>query len=217
MKNIISTSNLDALPGIKQLKQLCQSIALLDAILEPNWEFRYYSYNSKWAPDEELASMRDGSGDSYFILFNQQGVIVKGYSHESILGKYAAEHGYSYPGILEQVPSDFQNFVEEPAFSMEETSFCAWRKWSDNSWSKGDIISPIGDDPDGSKDLLFILDGDPSTYQKWAETYYDKMISLEAIEAIYRHAPLTDGLIVQLNPTLTTLSIKEDIAEIDYP
>ena len=40
---------------INKLKHL----ALLDAIIEPEWEYRYYSYNSHWSESEEMASLRD--------------------------------------------------------------------------------------------------------------------------------------------------------------
>ncbi len=47
---MISTRNLAALPGIDDLRRLCQSLAMLDAILEPEWQYRYYSFNSRWIP-----------------------------------------------------------------------------------------------------------------------------------------------------------------------
>jgi hypothetical protein len=36
---------------------------MLDAIVCPEWEHRYYSFNANWAADEVMGSMRDGSGD----------------------------------------------------------------------------------------------------------------------------------------------------------
>lgn len=50
------------LPNIENCKRIFQSIAMLDTILMPEWEYRYYSFNSKWYLDEMMASMRDGSG-----------------------------------------------------------------------------------------------------------------------------------------------------------
>src|SRR5262249_20272971 len=60
----ISTRNL-ALPAIDDLRNLCQVIATLDAILSPEWEWRYYSFNSKWSAGAMCASMRNGSGDEF--------------------------------------------------------------------------------------------------------------------------------------------------------
>jgi hypothetical protein len=58
---------------------LSKALAMLDAILSPEWEYRYYSCNGKWAPGETMASMRNGSGDGYFILFNGHGAAIKGF------------------------------------------------------------------------------------------------------------------------------------------
>lgn len=74
--NRISTRSLDALPSIEGLLQLSKALAMLDAVLSPEWEYRYYSFNSKWDLGESMASMRNGSGDEYFILFNKHGAAM---------------------------------------------------------------------------------------------------------------------------------------------
>jgi hypothetical protein len=43
---MISTKDLSALPTIETLKKRTQSLAMLDAIIEREWEYRYYSFNS---------------------------------------------------------------------------------------------------------------------------------------------------------------------------
>ena len=80
---MISTRHLLSLPDIPTLRRLTQSLALLDAILSPDWQMRYYSFNSRWAQGQMMASMRDGSGDNWFLLFCQAGAILKGFAHES--------------------------------------------------------------------------------------------------------------------------------------
>jgi hypothetical protein len=91
----ISTRNLTPLPDIQALKQLTQSLAMLDAILWPEWEERYYSFNFHWAESEMMASMRNGSGDDWFLLFSQAGAIMKGFSHESPMAAIP-----TWPGVL---------------------------------------------------------------------------------------------------------------------
>lgn len=214
---MISTKNLSALPKGNKLKQICQLIAMLDAILEPNWEYRYYSFNSKWSNDEEMASMRDGSGDSYFILFKPQGTIIKGFSMKSPMGMYAVSHGSPWKGVIDEVPNEFKDFLDEPAFSIEETSFCIWNKSSEKKWKIGEINFPNGEDPDGSEGLLFILDGNHKTYLEWAENYYDRQINEEGIKYIFKHEPLTNELVEKLNPELRLVDLEDDAKEIDYP
>ncbi|MBO6551131.1 MAG: hypothetical protein JJ964_16135, partial [Rhizobiales bacterium] len=62
----ISTLDLSKLPSPLQLKRLLQSLALLDAIMSPEWEYRYYSFDAQWSPSETMGSMRNGSGDEFF-------------------------------------------------------------------------------------------------------------------------------------------------------
>lgn len=54
----VSTRDLNALPGIDGLMRLTQSLAILDAVLSPEWEYRYYSFNQAWAAGEKMALCR---------------------------------------------------------------------------------------------------------------------------------------------------------------
>lgn len=218
IEETISTKNLTQLPEGSRLRRLCQSVALLDAIIMPDWEYRYYSYNSKWGANEEMASMRNGEGDNFFILFKNEGEIIKGFSIDSVMGEFCQEMGHPYPGIIEYVPTEFRSFLEEPAFSvMEETSFCVWNERSSNKWQIGKIDFPESNDPDGSQELLFIFDCNPLTYQKWAEEYYERPIDIVCIKQIYDYKPLTRNIVEKLNTEVQTDKIIEEVKEIGYP
>ena len=208
----ISTQNLASLPDIPTLHRLTQSLAMLDAILSPDWEGRYYSFNSRWAEAEMMASMRTGSGDEWFLLFCPSGAIMKGFAHESPMAE-----GATWAGVLSTVPAVFGSFLTEPAFSMADTTFCIWRTPDDDQWRKGTIAYPSSPDPDGSEDLLFILDGNPKTYQNWAEEYYEADVNLAAVKHVYQHRPLTPQTVARLNPDMTLADLADDIAEIGYP
>ncbi len=214
---MISTRNLSELPEIKVLRRLSQSLALLEAILSPEWEGRCYSFNAQWSEDESLASYRDGSGDEYFLLFSFAGAILKGFSHEAKMSPFLHHPPQIWAGILDTVPPTFSSFLEEPAFSLAETTFCLWRTPVDSGWQCGSILFPDGEDPDGSSDLLAILDANPRTYQSWAEEYYEQTIDLSAVQSIYEHSPLTEKTIKRLNPKLSLRSLKQDLAEIEFP
>ena len=215
----ITSDNLTDWPSIAELKKRTQSLAVLDAILEREWELRYYSFDGHWNKDEKLASMRNGQGSFYFILFNSFGAIVKGFDRSSWLGKYNLEHGHPWPGVIDQVPHVFVKFIQEPAFYINQATFCVWRKSEDISWTKGPLSLPAeDDDPDGSKNLLNILDGNSRTFQEWAEYYHERTIPLDVIEAIYQHQPITDGLIMDLDVRDKNISeLSADLAEIGYP
>lgn len=209
----LSTATVERFPDIEGLRRLTKSIAMLDAIISPEWEYRYYSYDSKWGPNEEMASMRNGEGDDWFLLFDKHGAALKGFAHEFPLAgeAFAAR-------IQEVVPAVFESFLREPAFSMNLASFCLWRQWTDSTWrvvtpAKG----PVTPEADGSAELLGILDNRPETYFDWATAYYERQISLEVIRGFYEFEAVTDKLIAALNPGLTVSDVAHDAAKIGYP
>jgi hypothetical protein len=214
---MVTKKRLDTIPNVEALRKLCQSLAILDAIMSPEWDYRYYSFNSKWADGEMMASMRNGSGDDYFILFNSQGAIMKGFAHESSMSPWSSESEQVWPGVLDQVPREFGSFLTEPAFSMEETTFCIWRKNEDAAWQTGEIKYPEEEDPDGSEDLLFILDGNPETYREFAERYYERVIATQVVNSIYAQEPLKSEMIARLNPEASLEILSSDLDEIGYP
>ena len=186
---------------------------MLDAILSPDWEYRYYSSNSRWAEGELLASMRNGQGDHWFLLFSPHGVVLHGLAHEAPMYRPNAP----WPGIFDQLPLELAGFLSEPAFDTRNSTFCVWRRLQDDDWHRGNITFPPAEDPDGSEDLLRLLDGRPESYRSFAESYYGTNIPLTAIEAIYRHEPLQSDLLRQLNPALDLDSLRDDEEEIGYP
>lgn len=215
---MISTKNLDHLPDIDALMQLTRSLAMLDAIIKRDWEYRNYSFNSKWDVGEQMASMRNGSGDSWFCLFCQAGAILKGFDHESVMSPWANAHHQVWPGVLDQVPDVFGRFIAAPWFSAEDTTFCIWRQNKDTRWHRGDIKFPTGtENPDGSAWLLSILDGKATTYAEWARDYYERPIGLSNVEHVYAHKRLTDPIVKSLNPETDLRDLAEDIVEIGYP
>src|SRR5262245_39911361 len=99
-----------------------------------------------------------------------------------------------WPGLVESVPREFAECLREPAFSMDDTTFCIWRRYADKTWQCGTIEFPDGNDPDGSAYLLTCLDGNPESYRAWAEDYYTRPVLLSAVRQVYEHRPLTEEL-----------------------
>jgi hypothetical protein len=189
---------------------------MLDAIISRNWDYRYYSFNAHWSEGERMGSMRNGQGDDFFALFNAAGCFLKGFGHESPMSPWSRRPKSIWPGILDSVPAEFATCLEEPAFNMEDTTFCIWRRYSDKSWRCGVIDFPEGPDPDGSHYLLSRLDGEPESYQAWAEDYYERAVDLAAVRQVYAHKPLNEKLVRQLNPEVSLKELAEDSKEIGY-
>ena len=154
------------LPDIAVVRDRSRSLAMLDAILSPEWEDRYYSFNAFWGPAQELASMRNGSGDDYAIVFSPAGAWVRVFDHESPMSPSGLEPPRPWPGVLDTVPAAFRACVQEPAFTLDGVvmvSACLWRQATDDRWQTGAIDFPAGqEDPDGSEGLLeLLLDDSP--------------------------------------------------------
>lgn len=211
---MISTRDLSALPDIETFRRLTRSLAMLDAIMSPQWQYRYYSFNSRWADREMMASMRDGSGDSWFALFAPYGVALHGLARDAPTFR----PGSPPPELYDGLPSDFHtSFFDEPAFDTANSTFCIWRRVDDTHWSSGVRDLPPGDDPDGSARLLGIFEGDPHQYVEFAADYYERRIEPSDVRLVYRHEPLTAGLLRRLNPEASLDSLSGDMQEIGYP
>ena len=144
MALMISTRDLPKLPNPDALKKLTRAFAMLDAIIEPEWEYRYYSFNDKWSNTEQMASMRNGEGDSWFCVFGPPGVFLKGFDHESKMSSWNQDPPTVWHGVLDNVPAEFKPCATEPAFSMKDTTFCIWRASSGNHWETGEVSFPEG-------------------------------------------------------------------------
>jgi len=230
--NTISTQNLVLLLPPQQLKEICKSIAAIEAVICPEWQYRYYSYQNNWSEFEEVFEMRDGQGDQMLILFAPEGVIINGFAHESVMSGwksidepiklnffqrlFSKERSKTSSGqriwdkVVSDVPKVFNEFIYGEPVKSIGTTFCVWQTESDTEWQIGAIDFPNDDFKDGSGDLLMLLDGNPLSYQKWASSYYDNIyiehpefvLKLEFIEAIYNKEPITKELALSINPLM---------------
>jgi len=211
-------STLSILPDVVTLRRKAQSLALLDAIMSPDWQYRHYSFNSKWDTDEMMASRKNGSGDEPYILFNPVGAILKGVDHESFISPWTREDQLLWPQVFDGVPMVFKHFLDEPAFDIPNTTFCVWRQDADPSWRIGPVEYPDADESsDGSEEQLALFAGGPELYVGFAKEYFEKNIPLETVRQIYRHEPVSESAVRQLNPEAHFQSLSAELDEIGYP
>lgn len=207
---MLSTTNYAGLPSAAALQRLAQSLAVLDAINSPDWEYRYYSYNPSWAPGEAVLEMRDGEGDEMLVLFRPEGCVINGFLHE-----------YDQPEkaqVTRGLPEAFDSFLfEEPVNSLG-TTFCLWCTPA-HGWQRG--VVEIEDD--GSEELLYIFDNDPATYAEWATEYYldetdRRPLTAAAVAPIYHHEVLTKAMVLAINEELEDwVALAAELQEIGYP
>ncbi len=112
---------------IESIRKKMKILALADAIIEPEWQYRYFSYNSKWSDEEEMASLRDGCGGEWFLWLSGPFAGYKCLSPEDGLMP-------NLDGVKSHVPNGYSSFLSEPAFSMNLAT-CIWY-WHDSKWFK---------------------------------------------------------------------------------
>ncbi|MFD8075972.1 hypothetical protein ACFV3E_25355 [Streptomyces sp. NPDC059718] len=211
------------LPSIAELRDHCRALAMLDAILSPEWEMRYHSFDAVWDTGEEMASLRNGSGDEYAIVFCAAGAFIRGFDHESPVSPYGSEDHEPWPGVVDEVPEAFRPYVEEPAFCDEDgvpvATVCLWRGAGDDAWRHGSVNLPEGrDDADGASYLFDLLtDRSPEAFRAFAEDYYEVPVDLDAVRHVHALRPLTPEVVAKLNAEVTLDGLAEDIAGIGYP
>lgn len=181
------------------LKRRLLTLAALDVILcEEDW-LRYHRFDPQWAQDVSLATIDNGAGDDLFILFAPEGVIMKGFDHESALSPHALGDDDVFSGIYDQTPLQLLALLEDEAFEQEYVTFCIWRESSDTDWQMGDVKIPEGEE-DGSDFLLGTIFETAEIYADWAQTYYDMQIPVEIVRQIYDGSAITEAIIQSLNP-----------------
>jgi hypothetical protein len=183
----------------KVLERTCKGIAALDAILCDDWESRYYSFNAQWNPEgtERLASMRNGEGDDWFIVFAPAGVFVKSLWHE-----YGAE-----AGIYDGLPDALAPFLDEAAFSMDDVTFGGWCDGA--KWVLRGNAKPIADE-------VRILSGDPKAYATYVNSYFEREVPLEAVAHVLKGLPITPEFVKQLDAERDFAELTGELVQMKY-
>lgn len=182
----------------EQLRRNLIAMSTLDVILCSEDWLRRYQYNPQWEQDAELFSISNGAGDELYLVFAPEGIIIKGFDHESEMSPYAREDGEAWPGIYEQVPPALLARLNDDSLCKEDVTFCLWRECGDTVWNCGDVDSSGLND--GSSFLLGMIYEAAADYVDWAQDYYELELPEDAVEEIYNGAVVSEDLIRSINP-----------------
>ncbi|MDC0759330.1 MULTISPECIES: hypothetical protein [Brevibacillus] len=191
------------------LKQRMLVLSALDILMCQEEWLRRYQFDPQWDENTTFASINNGAGDDLYILFTPEGVIVKGFDHESEMSPHAREEYEVWPGIYEQVPPALLHRLDDEALTKEDVTFCLWRESTDHVWKTGDVHNPQGLD-DGSDFLLGMIYDIPEDYVEWAEAYYEVKVPFDVVGYTFSNTAITEEMITELNPEVDLeLAIKE--------
>jgi len=203
------------LPEPPVVARWAQALAVADAIMSPEWELRYFSFDAAWGDGEQLASMRNGQGDDWSITFSSAGAFLRGFDHECSLSPFASDPPRLDPRLLAGLPEPLCPLAEEVAFTLDDVPQVTLALWSVPalaSWAWGREV-----DHDGGAWLFDELDGRPETYRVFAREYYEKDVPLEALRHVFEHRPLTEAVVGALNPEASLAELLGDVRGIGYP
>lgn len=180
---------------IPSFKKCLQAIACLDLIL--GQEYAYFSYQSKWSAQAEMASCKNGSGEESFLWIGSNAMAWKYFEHE--LGCLDMP--------MDDFPTGFEDFLNEPAFEIEHSTAIYFYK--NDHWTKF-----------GKENFLIDrafqrLSWQAEDYHEWAEDYYEKEIPIEFLQAVFANQ-LDKEIIKCLNTNLDLNDILEELEEIGF-
>ncbi|MFE4370203.1 hypothetical protein ACFRMN_18560 [Streptomyces sp. NPDC056835] len=198
------------LPEPAELRSHLNALAILDATIGDDPQFCCYTFDTARGPGEGAASMENGSGDDFSVLFTPAGVLIRGFDHESEMSPYGTDDEQVWPGVIDDVPATLRPLLDEPAFRDEgidapRITACLWRETGDTAWRTGSAIAfPAGnEDPDGSGFLFHLLtDRSPEAVQAHFEDYYERPVPLDAVRHVLAGHPLTPAIAGALNPAV---------------
>jgi hypothetical protein len=193
--------DLSLLGSALDVERKSKALALMDAVLIPDWEERYFLFNCHWDDErgDRLGSMRNGHGDEYFVLFTADGAVGKVHCDDSSLADVS--------GPLSEVPDIFLPFKNEPAFSITTASFFFWNQTGSATWKAAPHVR-------GKYPWLGFLVNGFSAYHEWAEAYLERTIDPGAVEEIFRTLKIDKSLLRRLNPDRKMSNLAADIEEI---
>jgi hypothetical protein len=201
-------------PDPRTLGNRAMALAMLDAIICPEFQYRYFNFDASWGDDEQMGSMRNGDGDHWFLHLADAGAVLKGFVQDLPRSEAIA----MALQVQRRVPAELNAFLQEPSFEVDSVSFCYWRRSSDRAWSK--VTHPeahLEHRYDGSEDYLSILLAPADCYYDYASEYFECEPPLASIEHIFSHGPLTATIVKSLNPQLSMEDAHAAARLIGYP
>jgi hypothetical protein len=162
--------------------------------------------------------MQAATGDGWLIWFSPHGMVVRGFDHESRLSPWGRDPVGPWPSPFDGLPATLRHGPRLEVDGIESVTFCLWWDALDPGWRAGVVIRPDTQylDLDGSEWLLPELLW-PAAYQDHAEEVYERLVPLDAIERIYGHELLTEGLIHAVDPVVDTAVALATAKAVGYP
>lgn len=190
------------IPPPGTLERVCKGLATLDAILCEDWSLRLFSFNAAWdeARGARMASMRNGEGDAWFIVFDGECAFFKAYWHEHPRVDPAA--------VFDGLPDALAAQRHEPAFSMDDVTFGGWFE-PGRGWTLRGNLAPFAEE-------ISILTGDVAVVRAYIASYFEVDAPADAVEHVLAGRPLDAVTVARLSAGQSLEALGPDLREIGY-
>jgi len=190
---------IEELPSIDDVRRRSQGLALLDAIIMPDWEHRYFSFNCRWSDvdGEMMASMRNGSDDEYFLHFSKNGAVGKAIDANPLANSCV---------FLAQIPKCFSDFKNESAFQVSDAAYYFWRETGGKWFSSPENLKLYPN--------LRFLSSEIIYYHEWAVNYYERDIDFNVLRKVFNTLSINQEQLTVLNSDLILVDLVTDLREI---
>lgn len=205
------------------MKVLLKKQAILDIIITPEddaW-FRLVSYHFNAEKQCDVFKLTIDDGDHLYILFAEDGVLIKGCDHASCRFFYLPEESTEEADaktLQEQtnfinsmyceIPESLLNLIEDE-MHRDAVTFCMWQNKDDSTWHRSQIslpdpclqadVDPMDDG--GEKHLLSYIFPSADAWYEWASIYYElQEEAWDAAVRIYDSEELTRTMVEDMNP-----------------
>jgi hypothetical protein len=205
------------MPDMDSLRRRLQQMAALEAVFAIGRGTSDHEFYPIWNRSQQLGAIKNGSGDELFVHFTPGGCFIKGFAHESVMTPYRTNPPTLWPGLLANLPSDFQSSLNEPAFDIPSATFIVWRRVNDAKWHTDDIEFPNHAYGDGSADLLGRLVVSPSEFAEWLAENYEVEVDEDIVADVFSNHPLSDVQLRALNPRAAIAELRRAVEETGYP
>ena len=207
----------------QKMKTLLKKQAILDIIMTPeddDW-FRLVSYRYDENNRCDVFKITGDDGDHLYVLFSEDGTLIKGCDHESCFSPYLLDEGTEDADAQSQserlafiesmyhgIPKSLLALLTED-MEREAVTFCMWQNADETIWHRSQVPQPdtclqqdsnVLDDG-GEKRLMAYIFPSADQWYEWAAIYYElREEGWDAAARIYDSEELTRTMVEDLNP-----------------
>lgn len=203
-------------PSPDRLLRLTRGMAAIEALLaEFDPDDRYFSFEPQWREGASRASMDDGSGNRYSIVFSGPDVFAAGFQHEAENSPFNVSPPAIDRRLVSGLPERLAALLPSLDFAIGNVIAVTVTFWWDGDAWKWALPSP---DEGGFEDLFHVLLGPVSSnFCDFAAEYYEVELDEDVVERFLANETLSAEMLSAVNADVDMDDARENLAALGYP